>query len=531
MSIFTKEMATSQNENNNTTSFSNLSKFFDEVRKAKEFKIEDNRVSKLMEDIKNFYENQFISILLDDFLVKKSKQKEFLENFDNLKNLFYLSLDEPWNFDKKVVVAGRFSAGKSSVINKLINRDVLPTNVRPTTAIATQITNIGGKTNSIVKTINHDNPKVINTEVLKYLVKEEVEKFPIHLANVIEYIVINDTSLGDDIVIVDTPGFDPADKKNLEKDKKLMEDEFNRADCIIWVMDIADGDISRDALDVLKSIKDKELIVVVNKADSKPSKSERKKVLYKVKDTLTKNNIKYSKIISIGKNTYNLNFNRNAQMLRDLIKNIPTPQFNIFENIKEFLKGIYNNMVNLEKYYREELSFYENIQAQMDDNPIETAKFLANEFSKEEGILKYISDTVRNLINEHSKIDNLYSQLKNMWEAEYPIFGDDKYYIPMHKFDRFVDIQSDLIKANYDKGFWEGVLKKVIDNEIIKYKNELQKVDGYISQINRAIKEVENIENLYKRYQLTKTQKEIELDFSFLGFLRRKLWNLENILK
>ena len=507
MGFFSNATQKSSSKKNINNNFEKLTEFFEELRKAKNYKI-DEKILKLQKELEQFFNSKFEEILLDDDLVNKNEQKQELTKFSDLKELFTISLYYPWSLNKKrIVVAGRFSAGKSSVINKLINNDILPTDVRPTTAISTQITNIKSRANSIIKTINYSSPKIVKSEILKNLVKEEMEAFPIHLADVIEYIVINNDYLGDDLLIIDTPGFDPADKKNLEKDEELMKKEFEKAHCIIWVMDVEDGDISKNALEILKTIKNKDLIVIVNKGDKKIP-SDLTKVLHQVKKTLINNNIEYKKIISMGKNKNKMKFDKNAEILRNLIKNIKIDQFDIFYEIKSFLTNIYNLLIDEEKYSREKLDFYESLYNEL-ANDFNTLNKILNLSNKEN---EYIISLAKKYINEHKRINNLKKYLDNMWKTEYPIFGDDKYYIPINQIDDFYELISDIDDAYLNKGFYIGQIFEFIDNEIIEIKNELKKIDKYIKQVNHAIKDIERIENLHKKYQLEKD--EIELDFS-----------------
>jgi len=512
MSFFRKAMEKQDKKSqvNENGCFSNIIEFFEVLRTAPNYRVNDD-VEHLKKELNNFCP-LFENILLDDDLFSKDVQKSFLNTFNNLINIFYLSLDYPWMFNKKrVVVAGRFSAGKSSVINALIGDKLLPTDVKPTTAISAQITNLNIGNSAIIKTINYEDPKIIKTSNLAKLVKEEIEKFPIHMSEVIEYVVINNNTLGDDIVIIDTPGFDPSDKKNLDKDKNLMLKEFNEADCIVWVVDINDGDISRDALEILKNINNQELIVVVNKSDTKIVEKERKSVLNKIKDTLLKNNIKFNKIIAIGKNKNGLNFNKNINLLKNLIKNLKIQEFNIFKDINESLDYVYKNLVEDRKLFLENIDFYEDIKMRLQNDYWNTIEELANLDPNKE---KFILDIVKKVLNTQNLLNDYVRKEFSMWETEYPIFGDDKYYIKMSDFQEFEDIRNKIVNAYIELGYYEGLLRQYITDRLIDLKELLEKTEQHIKDINKAKKEIEEIEFLYMKYQYA--NKEIILDFSNL---------------
>ena len=475
--------------------FNNLTTFFEEVRKAGSYEI-DPQVEKIKKELEECA-LKLEDIFLDDYLIEKSEQKNLINSFEVLKERFFLSLDYPWMVNKKrVVVAGRFTAGKTSIINSLMKTN-LPVDTKPTTAIPTQIANLNLENKAIIKTINYPYPKIINTEILNNLVKEEMNDFPIHIADIIEYIVINNDFLGDELIIIDTPGFDPADKKNLDKDKELMEKEFESADAIIWVMDINDGDISRDALEVLKTIKDKKLIVVLNKADTK-IKVEIEKVVNKVKDTLIKNNISYEEIITMGKNTKRMNFDKNVEILRNLIKDLEVKEFNIFKEIKEFLDEIYLELIKVEKLMMNSLDIYENFYSMIKKEGYEGLKEIYN-IDFEDELLK---DFAKEVIEIEEELGEKESKIMKMWKLDVPWMGDDKYYI-------LADEKEEFDELDFQKNIYYFLLGEVVGkaeyriNYMIDYtKEELEKVNNYIRDVNVIKKDLDEIEILYKKYQL-----------------------------
>lgn len=496
--------------------FKNLNRFFEEIRRADSYEI-NRDVEKLQSELEKFFEESFESILLEDFLLEKNKQKDWLEYFNYLKNRFYMSLYYPWMFNKKrIVIAGGFNAGKSSIINKLMNSDILPTNVRPTTAISTQITKLNLKnSSSIIKTINYGLPKIIRTDILKFLVKEEIEKFPIHLADLIEYVVINNDILGNDLIIIDTPGFDPADKKNLDRDKELMQKEFDNADCIVWVMDANSGDIGKNSLDILQTIDSTELIVIVNKGDTTIS-SELTKIVKQVKKTLTKNNIKYLKIITMGETKKGgINFNQNINTLKNLIKNIKVEKLDIFEEIEETLEYFYKELKDWDNYLRGELTFYENLSNDLDDNFWETFPKIAN-WSLNDDVdetLIYISELAKGMLKHQNKIDDLIPKRESLWQTEFPMFGDDKYYILFDKKGYFDSITDRIEGALINRGWFEGRLKMVITNNIENLKDKLKKIDSYVLEINKAKRDIQKIKHLYQVHQCKTGEEKITLNF------------------
>ena len=97
--------------------------------------------------IQEKYKNQIVSIISN--IRKLHKFSEFSSLEDDLKEV-----EESINDNEfRVTVVGEFSAGKSTFLNALIGRDVLPHGVNETTATLTYLHNVSKedpKHNSIV---------------------------------------------------------------------------------------------------------------------------------------------------------------------------------------------------------------------------------------------------------------------------------------------------------------------------------------------------------------------------------------------
>lgn len=524
--------------------FENLSQFFENIRLANAYET-NKKIKKIKTELEKFFDSTLEDIILDDRLIPKNVQKQKLNKFHSLKDKFYIALEYPWTFNKKrVVVAGRFSAGKSSVINKLLKQNILPTDVNPTTAIPTQITSLPLKKQSVIKTINYERPKVIRTESLKKLVKEEIKNFPIHIADIIEYIVINNNTFDDDIVIIDTPGFDPSDKKGMDKDMTLMQQTFNKADIIIWVMDIEDGDIGASALKVLQTIKDKKKIIIINKCDQKVLAEEILDVVMQVRQTLQKNGISYERVITLGdkekmfiqnkKEKRNLfwyyiekisslfknfdweyeeedvieemlDFSKNITYLKKTIQNTPIKEVNIFKEIKSFLDGLYNDLVALENSINQDLSTFERLQyIWQNEDKVERLKQELHKHSNLSQNWKDVISAIDNLIDTIQKNqEELYiafETVNTMWKMESPLFGEDKLYIEYERKDEFNSIIEKMLNFEFNVGYYNGLIYSILDNQISNLKDTKEIFDRYISQILNAKKDIEEIELLYKQY-------------------------------
>ena len=272
-------------------------------------------IQKLQEKMGDFFK-EFVGILLDDQIFPKENQEELVLEFIRLKREFLETLQKPWLLGKSVIsFAGKFSAGKSSILNTLIGRDLLPVDVTPTTAVPTYLTYVKGFSSNeafIVSTIHYD--QVVPLDLLKGLRVEEVKACPVPLSHVVKYFVLNlQEKFMFNKVIIDTPGYNPGDSRGKEWDKRGMEEAIGRSDAVFWVVDISDGDISRDSLDVLKKAGNRDLYIVLNQIDKKPP-SARVEVKRQIEKTLHENNVEFKEVLFFT--------SRNERELKKLAKGL-----------------------------------------------------------------------------------------------------------------------------------------------------------------------------------------------------------------
>lgn len=176
-----------------------------------------------------------------------------------------------WLKGKKVVAfIGEFSAGKTSIVNRILSQDnpdcpTLPVSSKATTAIATYISYGAGFLSQF--TDANDDLKNLSKEMFLKVNKDILGK--INASSLIRHFVMkykNDNLKG--LSILDTPGFSSNDKE--DQDRTL--DVIREADALFWVMDANTGEINRTSLDIIaKNIQNLTLYVVINKSDTKSS--------------------------------------------------------------------------------------------------------------------------------------------------------------------------------------------------------------------------------------------------------------------
>lgn len=176
---------------------------------------------------------------------------EFKKDIENLQN-------EIKDFKIRIPLVGGFNAGKSSLINSFLGESILPENITPETAIASEIKYgpnmiIVHKNNGETEKYGLEFIKSINTKEVKYL----------------EILYNNERlkSLGKDVIIVDMPGFD----SNLEEHNKAINQYLDNGVAFIIVIDCEDGCIKSNIVTFLYELYSYNLSfgVIVNKCDKK----------------------------------------------------------------------------------------------------------------------------------------------------------------------------------------------------------------------------------------------------------------------
>ncbi|MGM8216385.1 dynamin family protein [Bacillaceae bacterium W0354] len=138
-----------------------------------------------------------------------------------------LQLYKKW--DEKLLTigfTGHFSAGKSSMINKLINKDLLPSSPIPTSANIVEIKN---GTEQVKYHFNNGDYAIENRINIEQVKKLSRNGETVHSLTIYDHIPL----LSDSVSLMDTPGIDSSD--DLEFKRTL--DQVHLIDCFIYVMD------------------------------------------------------------------------------------------------------------------------------------------------------------------------------------------------------------------------------------------------------------------------------------------------------
>ena len=194
-----------------------------------------------------------------------------------------------------IAFVGEFSAGKTSIVNRILSQDnpsvpLLPVSTKATTAIPTYISGAPG---ALYQFVTPDNSlKCISEDTFKKVNKEVLDQ--IHgVSSLIKYFVMGYKNPNlDNLSILDTPGFNSNDPEDADRTIEVI----NECDALFWVIDVNAGTVNRSSLNLIKENLTKPLYIVINKVDTKP-KSEVDKAEKYIIDTLQSAEINFEKII------------------------------------------------------------------------------------------------------------------------------------------------------------------------------------------------------------------------------------------
>ena len=167
-----------------------------------------------------------------------------------------------------IAFVGEFSAGKTSIVNRILSQDdpnvpLLPVSAKATTAIPTYIS---GGPSTLYQFVSPDNlQKVISEETFKKISKEVLDQVK-GVSSLIQYFVMKYKNPNlEKISILDTPGFNSNDKEDAERTIGVI----NECDALFWVFDVNVGTVNRSSISLIKENLKKPLYVVINKVDTK----------------------------------------------------------------------------------------------------------------------------------------------------------------------------------------------------------------------------------------------------------------------
>ena len=244
--------------------------------------------------------------------LKKNAPEDFYELYTDFKSE-YEKFRDFILYDKLIgkniiALGGGFSSGKSSFLNALMGKRVLPADIDPSTSVPTYI--VRGEKHEVsginvfdtkvqmqprdIRKIAHgfgeveddDDEKVTDAVTLGHVLENIFFSTPLH-----QY---------DNIAFLDTPGYSKPDsgKYSARTDEQIARGQLNSSNYILWFVQADAGTITEDDIKFIKTLRgDIPKLILVNKADKK-NVSDLKEIIAKIRSTLDLKGIRYLDVLA-----------------------------------------------------------------------------------------------------------------------------------------------------------------------------------------------------------------------------------------
>lgn len=211
---------------------------------------------------------------LNDFLEEHRstfRNPDFKHHLEDYITDLSWALDEKQNTeDTQIVVAGGFSSGKSSFLNKITNSaNLLPTGTEPVSVVKTYLYCSDKVDKVSVKGVNL-NDVLVDLDVSVLQAIQHANKSNVYLASVLDQLFVTIPSKRlNGCVFIDTPGYNNSDRKNDsngKSDKETALEAFDEGNVLFWFIDSQKPTITTSDLEILKKFEGKK-VIIFNKAD------------------------------------------------------------------------------------------------------------------------------------------------------------------------------------------------------------------------------------------------------------------------
>ena len=391
--------------------------------------------------------------------LKKNAPEDFYELYTDFK-LEYEKFRDFILYDKligKNVIAlgGGFSSGKSSFLNALMGKRVLPADIDPSTSVPTYI--VSGEKHNVmginvfdskvsmqpkdIRKIAHgfgeveddDDEKITNAVTLGHVLENIFFSTPLH-----KY---------ENIAFLDTPGYSKPDseKYSVKTDEQISRGQLNSSNYILWFIQADAGTITEEDIKFIRTLReDIPKLIIVNKADKK-NLVDLQDIISKIKSNLDIKGIRYvdvfaftSKVDQVTDSKLQEYIENNINKIKDQIKvwNNQIYESNFARNFKIIFvrcKEFYEDKIEEEsrQLTRLNVSITKLLAEDIDSEILEPLQMIVHEVQKNVNELKeirkklkelqdeffteikFISDIVGIVMPEPSEIDLLQDKIKN----------------------------------------------------------------------------------------------------------------------
>ncbi|MDE6026470.1 MAG: dynamin family protein [Muribaculaceae bacterium] len=430
--------------------------------------------------------------------------------------------------DTQVVVAGGFSAGKSSFLNALTGAgNLLPTGIDPCSMVQTYLYCSAKTSDIVVKGINlKDAVVLLDKDVLQSIQHESKSK--VYLASVLDKLFVEVPSEQlDGFVFIDTPGYNNSDKKNdtnNSTDEETAKDAINRGNVLLWVIDAGGGTIPKKDMDMIRWFvnrdESRKIAIVFNKADKK-GEAEIRKIVRDAYSMVSDLGEAVIDVFGFSSSENRIYYSHNGYDMSQLLAEL--------RNSGTGNSGIKRREEALLELFYDEIYFANNAKNayEKDRKDLISQKNEAYKRFQEEtdGTKQYVSEITEILINNYDlilktadKLGGNGAKVLDSWlEDLNDIYDDENSKLASHdsvlskiinsgkKRDRLVDTHNRLVKYEYyNQDYRREWVERIkvqlerVDEGLLKA--EYEGLENAIEAVNKDIEKYKNIASAMTKY-------------------------------
>lgn len=368
----------------------------------------------------------------------KNAPEDFFELYKNFKSE-YEKFRNFILYDKLIgkniiALGGGFSSGKSSFLNAIMGKKVLPADIDPSTSVPTYI--VSGEKHEVmginvfdtkvkmqprdIRKIAHgfgevednDDERVTNAVTLGHVLNNIFFSTPLH-----KY---------DNIAFLDTPGYSKPDleKYSAKTDEQIARGQLNSSNYILWFVQADAGTITEEDIKFIKTLReDIPKLIIVNKADKK-NIEDLKDIIAKIRFVLDIKGIRYVNVFAFTSKLDHIDDEELEEFIEEnktyIKKQIDTWNSQIYES--NFARNFKQIFVRCKDFYDEEINEESRKLTRLN---IAITKLLAEDIDYEilEQLQLMVKESQRN-VNELNDISKKLKELQNEFFKEIKLISD-----------------------------------------------------------------------------------------------------------
>jgi hypothetical protein len=320
-----------------------------------------------------------------------------------------------------VALGGGFSSGKSSFLNGLMGRSVLPSDIDPSTSVPTFI--VKGNQHEVLGINVFDSKVKMQPKDIKKvsygfgeIENDNNEKITgaVTLGHILESIFFSTTLHAyDNIAFLDTPGYSKADseKYSVKTDEQIARGQLNSSNYILWFIPAEAGNIKDADIEFIKTLrKDIPKLFIVSKSD-KRRLPDLTNIVDKIKETLDLKKIDYVDVMVFSNKIEQIAEKESVKLINNDLKRIRAQleKWNQQKYQSNFAKNFKRLFIRLKEYYENEIDEKSFDVERLNWSLMSLSKFLDD---------KEILNRLQGMVNEKNRdvveLKNINQKLKDL---------------------------------------------------------------------------------------------------------------------